>query len=242
MRILPERHDDKGGRAPRKQPEPHRRTDQSGLHHVRRLSHPLPLWNLQGRHRVCSASRLDHGEREAGMTIKRSHSIDVFGATLSRRQFVKTSGVLAVGISMAGPAALRGDTPKAAVAKNSLDPSLASSWLEIHEDNTVTIRTGKSDFGQGSVYTSYRQIVAEELSMPFEAVCTVVTGSTDQTPDGGGSFGFLNDGTPNLRKVAAYTYQALLDLAATKLGVAKDKLTVRDGVVSGGGKSISYGD
>jgi nicotinate dehydrogenase subunit B len=176
------------------------------------------------------------------METKNTNSIDVFGATLTRRQFVKTSGVLAVGISVAGTSPLWGDTPKGTLAKNSLDPSIASSWLEIHPDNTVTIRTGKNDFGQGSVYTSYRQIVAEELSMPFEAICTVVTGSTDQTPDGGGSFGFLNDGTPNLRKVAAYTYQALLDLAATKLGVPKDKLTVKDGVISGGGKSISYGN
>jgi CO/xanthine dehydrogenase Mo-binding subunit len=176
------------------------------------------------------------------MATQSSKPIDVFGATLTRRQFVKTSGILAVGISVVGPAHLRGDTPTTVVAKNSLDPSLAASWLEIHPNNTVTIRTGKNDFGQGSVYTAYRQIVAEELSMPFEAITTVVTGSTDQTPDGGGSFGFLNDGTPNLRKVAAYTYQALLDLAATKLGVPKDKLTVKEGVVSARGKSISYGD
>jgi CO/xanthine dehydrogenase Mo-binding subunit len=176
------------------------------------------------------------------METKNTNSIDVFGATLTRRRFVKTSGVLAVGISVAGTSLLRGNTQKGTLANNSLDPSIASSWLEIHPDNTVTIRTGKNDFGQGSVYTSYRQIVAEELSMPFEAICTVVTGSTDQTPDGGGSFGFLNDGTPNLRKVAAYTYQALLDLAATKLGVPKVKLTVKDGVITGGGKSISYGD
>jgi nicotinate dehydrogenase subunit B len=176
------------------------------------------------------------------MATNSTKSIDVFGATLTRRQFVKTSGILAVGVSVVGTSPLRGDTPKVTVAKNSLDPSVPGSWLEIHPDNTVTIRTGKNDFGQGSVYTSYRQIVAEELSMPFEAITTVVTGSTDQTPDGGGSFGFLNDGTPNLRKVAAYTYQALLDLAATKLGVPKDKLTIKDGVVSGGGKSISYGD
>jgi len=81
----------------------------------------------------------------------------------------------------------------------------------------VLIRTGKNDFGQGSVFTAYRQIVAEELRMPFEAITTVVSGDTDSTPDGGGSFGFLNGGTPNLRKVAAYTYQALLDLAAKSL-------------------------
>ena len=106
----------------------------------------------------------------------------------------------------------------------------------------MLIRTGKNDFGQGTVFTAYRQIVAEELSMPFEAITTVVSGDTDRTPDGGGSFGFLGGGTPNLRKVAAYTYQALLDLASKKLGVEKDKLSVKDGVVSGGGKSISYGD
>jgi nicotinate dehydrogenase subunit B len=176
------------------------------------------------------------------MATKSTMSIDVFGATLTRRQFVKTSGILAVGISVVGTSRLRGDTPKATVAKNSLDPSLPGSWIEIHPDNTVLIRTGKNDFGQGSVYTAYRQIVAEELSMPFEAITTVVAGSTDQTPDGGGSFDFLGRGTPNLRKVAAYTYQALLDLAATKLGVPKEKLTVKNGVVSGGGKSISYGD
>ena len=176
------------------------------------------------------------------MSTKRAETTDVFGATLTRRQFVKTSGVLAVGISVVGPARLRGDTPKATVAKNSLDPSLVSSWLEIHPDSTVTIRTGKNDFGQGSVYTAYRQIVAEELSMPFEAITTVVTGSTNETPDGGGSFGFLADGTPNLRKVAAYTYQALLDLASKKLGVPRDKLSVKDGVVSAGAKSISYGE
>jgi CO/xanthine dehydrogenase Mo-binding subunit len=175
------------------------------------------------------------------MTTENNNSIDVFGAALTRRQFVKAGGMLAVGISLVGTAPLRGQTASA-VAKNSLDPSLPGSWLEIHPDNTVLIRTGKNDFGQGSVYTAYRQIVADELRMPFEAITTVVAGSTDKTPDGGGSFGFLNGGTPNLRKVAAYTYQALLDLAAKKLAVDRTMLTAQNGAISGGGKSISYGD
>ena len=167
---------------------------------------------------------------------------NVFGATLTRRQFVKTGGVLVVGFSLVGTELLKGDTPKAATMKNSLDPSLPSSWIEIHPDNTILIRTGKNDFGQGTIFTAYRQIVADELSVPFEAITTVVPGSTDVTPDGSGAFDFLGRGTPNIRKVAAYTYQALLDLASEKLGVAKDKLSVKDGIVSGGGKSISYGD
>jgi CO/xanthine dehydrogenase Mo-binding subunit len=117
-----------------------------------------------------------------------------------------------------------------------------NSWIEIHPDNTVLLRTGKSDFGQGTTFTAYRQIVADELSVPFEAITTVVAGHTDQTPDGSGAFDFLGRGTPNIRKAAAYTYQALLDLASERLTVPKDQLTAKDGVFSGGGKSISYGD
>src|SRR5271154_1888515 len=166
----------------------------------------------------------------------------VFGPTLSRRQFVKTGGALIVGFSLVGPELLKSDTAKPARFKNSLDPTLSSSWIEIHPDGTVLIRTGKSDFGQGSTFTAYRQIVAEELSVPFEAITTVVAGSTDVTPDGSGAFDFLGRGTPNIRKAAAYTYQALLDLASERLNVPKDQLTAKDGVFSGGGKSISYGD
>src|SRR5208337_2595763 len=164
-----------------------------------------------------------------------------FVPTLSRRQFVKAGGALVVGFSLVGPEILKGDAAKPAMLKNSIDPTLLSSWIEIHPDNTVLIRTGKSDFGQGSTFTAYRQIVAEELSVPFEAITTVVAGDTDRTPDGSGAFDFLGHGTPNIRKAAAYTYQALLDLASEKLGVPKDKLSVKDGIVSGGGKSISYG-
>ena len=167
---------------------------------------------------------------------------NVMGPTLSRRGFIKAGGILVVGFSFVGRELLKGDTAKPTTFKNSLDPTLASSWIEIHPDNSVLIRTGKSDFGQGSTFTAYRQIVAEELSVPFEAITTVVSGHTDLTPDGSGAFDFLGHGTPNIRKAAAYTYQALLDVASEKLGVPKDKLSVKDGVVSGGGKSISYGD
>ncbi len=167
---------------------------------------------------------------------------NAFAPTLSRRQFIKAGGVLVVGFSFAGPELLRGDSAKAATMKNTLDPTLPSSWVEIHPDNTILIRTGKSDFGQGSTFTAYRQIVAEELSVPFEAITTVVAGDTDRTPDGSGAFDFLGRGTPNIRKAAAYTYQAVLDLASEKLGVPKDKLSVKDGIVSGGGKSVSYGE
>ena len=167
---------------------------------------------------------------------------NVFGPILSRRQFVKTGGALVVGFGLVGPKFLKGEAAETATFKNSLDPTQPGSWIEIHADNTVLIRTGKSDFGQGSTFTAYRQIVADELSVPFDAITTVVAGDTDRTPDGSGAFDFLGHGTPNIRKAAAYTYQALLDLASERLGVPKDKLSVKDGIASGGGKHISYGD
>src|SRR5437870_11522738 len=134
---------------------------------------------------------------------------NVFGATLSRRQFVKTGGSLVVGVSLVGSGLLKSSSLKGATFKNSIDPTLANSWIEIHPDNTILIRTGKSDFGQSTATTSYRQIVAEELSVPFEAITTVVMGDTDRTPDGGATVDLLGRGGANIRKAAAYTHQAL---------------------------------
>jgi len=172
------------------------------------------------------------------MSTMSEKTANLSGAVLSRRQFVMTGGALVVGFGLVGPKLMRADQVKSAVLKNSLDASLPSSWIEIHPDNTVLIRTGKPDFGQGTTFTAYRQIVADELSVSFDAITTVVQGDTDRTPDGSGAFDFLGHGTPNIRKAAAYTHQALLDLASERLGVAKDKLSVKEGVVSGGGKSI----
>lgn len=174
---------------------------------------------------------------------------NVYGATLTRRQFVRGGGALLVclgGLSRLGPiGSLLDSTVEAAGAAgdaNSLNPGLASSWFEIHADNTIVMRTGKVDFGQTTAHTAYRQIVAEELRVSYEAIASVVMGDTDRTPDGGFSAGFLEYGGQNLRKAAAYTYQALLDLAATTTGVDKSALTVQDGVVSGGGKRVTYGE
>ena len=174
-------------------------------------------------------------------SLVQKDSTNVFGATLTRRQLMTGGGALLVGFGVAG-SGLLSQTAKAAVARNSLDPTLPGSWIEIHPDNTILIRTGKSDFGQSTTFTAYRQIVAEELNAKFEAITTVVMGDTDRTPDGSGAFDFLGRGTPNIRKAAAYTYQALLDLASQRLGVPKSEITAKDGVVSGGGKRMTYGE
>ena len=164
---------------------------------------------------------------------------DVYGAKLTRRGFVKAGGTLMVGFGL-----MRSGVARATGRPdgNAFDASLPQSWIEIRPDNTVLYRTGKSDFGQGTIYTAYRQIIADELDVTFEAITTVVSADTDTTPEGGGTFGLLGEGTPNIRKAAAYTRQALLQLASQRLGVPKDQLKTIDGVVYGGGKQVTYGE
>ena len=175
------------------------------------------------------------------MRTPNQETVNVFGAALTRRQLIAGGGALLVGFGAVGIGVSR-KSVKAAGRKNSLDATLPGSWIEIHPDNSILIRTGKSDFGQGTTFTAYKQIVAEELNARFESITTVVMGDTDRTPDGSGAFDFLGRGTPNIRKAAAYTYQALLELASQRLNVPKDRISAKDGVVSGGGKSMTYGE
>jgi len=168
-------------------------------------------------------------------------TIDIFGATLTRGTFMKGAGALVVGFTAVGSAALGATSAKAANTPTTLDPTLPSSWLEIRSDNSIILRTGKVELGQGSASTAYAQITAEELNVPYTAITQVVMGDTDRTPDGGFSAGYMSGGNPNPRKAAAYVYQAMLALASQKLGVPVSGLSVTNGVVSGGGKQLSYG-
>jgi len=159
----------------------------------------------------------------------------VLSATISRRGFVKTGGALFVSLALPWRTDARANATEAPI---SIDATLPQSWLEIRADNTIIARTGRAETGVGMT-GYYPQAIAEELNVRPETI-TLIMGDTDRTPDGGFSAGFLS-GMNNVRKVAAYTCQALLGLAATQLGVPKSSLSVADGVVSGGGKHISYG-
>jgi len=152
---------------------------------------------------------------------------------ITRRGFVKTGGAFFVSLSL--PTGLSADDT--ADGTTSLDPTRLASWLEIRDDGTILMRTGRTETGTGmSAY--YAQMIGEELNVRPDAI-TLILGDTDRTPDGGYSAGFLS-GAFNVRKVAAYTYQALLTLASSHLGEPVSGLTVANGIVSGGGKTVSY--
>jgi CO/xanthine dehydrogenase Mo-binding subunit len=115
-------------------------------------------------------------------------------------------------------------------------------FLAIDAKGRVTLFTGKVEMGTG-VFTAITQMAAEELSVSMRQV-TTIQGDTLLTPNQGPTFGSLSIqiGGMQVRQAAATAREALLDQAAKKLGVAKDQLSVRDGVVTSrsGGKSITY--
>jgi nicotinate dehydrogenase subunit B len=162
---------------------------------------------------------------------------------ITRRGFVKAGGALVVTLALPGERLLSTAAgtlaPGASEAPTTLDAAQVASWLEIRSDGTILARSGRTETGTGmSGY--YPQVIAEELRVRPEVI-SLVLGDSDRTPDGGYSAGFLT-GMANVRKVAAYTHQALLELAGKRLDVQVSLLRTADGVISGNGKSVSYGE
>jgi len=157
---------------------------------------------------------------------------------LSRRQFTAGLGGIVLAFSL---------DPHLAPAQQRLPGSLAGNamldaWLRINADGTVTVFTGKVELGQG-IKTALAQIAAEELDVPL-SVIQMVTADTARTPNEGqtaGSQSVENSGTA-LRLAGAEVRAILVELAAKKLGVHPDTLTVHDGVVvARDGRMVSYG-
>jgi nicotinate dehydrogenase subunit B len=123
-----------------------------------------------------------------------------------------------------------------------LAPTSLDSWIAIGTDNTATLFTGKNDLGQG-LPVAFRQIVAEELDMAYEQIKSVHSDTLRVLDQGGasGSTGIANGGVA-VRNAAAAARLALLDLAAKKLGVPASGLVVKNGVVTGSGQSVKYGE
>jgi nicotinate dehydrogenase subunit B len=164
--------------------------------------------------------------------------------SISRRDLLKSTGVLVVGFSFFGSAAsvlAQGS----GLSVDGMDPTVLDSWLAISKDGTVTVFTGKVELGTG-VVTALAQIVAEELDVSFNKVY-MESGDTETAVDQGvtAAARTIERGGPQLRQASAAARQELLKLASTRLDSPVDKLTVEDGVVSVVGnpaKKIAYGD
>ena len=198
----------------------------------------VPLWHLHRDHRGDPDRRQDDGEGSMTMSAieenRRDHDRH-FGATLTRSRFVKGAGAMVVGLSFVGVGAkaARADVfgppqgpspcrccPAWRIRSTRRSPS---SWFTINADNTIMMRTGIPEMGQGSASTAFAQIAADELNVPYSAITQVIIGDTDRTLGGGIAAGYMALGAPNIRKVAAYIYQSLLSMASTAARRARSR-------------------
>jgi CO/xanthine dehydrogenase Mo-binding subunit len=165
---------------------------------------------------------------------------------LSRRSLLKGAGSLVVGFTLART--LGAADPAAAAAGDGLriDPIVHNStndaWLILKPLRT-TIYSARVELGTG-VITALSQIVLEELRLGADARVDYVQGDTTLTPlaltVGSKS---IQDGGPLLRQAAATAFRALLEMAATRLGVPTSALVAENGVFRVPGqplKRVSY--
>jgi nicotinate dehydrogenase subunit B len=165
----------------------------------------------------------------------------------TRRGLLKGAGAGALVVTIGGTVGMDfvRATGKALAqgAKPPLHPAELDSYIAVLADGRVSAFYGKMDMGHG-LHTAVAQMVAEELDVPLGHV-TIYMGDTRTSVNQGGASGStgLQLGGVQMRMAAAEARRVLVEMAATKLGVTADSLTVNDGVVaakSNPAQKISY--
>ena len=156
----------------------------------------------------------------------------------TRRKFIKDLGYISVGFTLFG--ACSGVEDPIMAARLDYDGKLPGSmgraktvnaWLEILEDGTIRVLSGKVELGQG-IRTAIQQVAAEELDMDLKKV-QVHLAETGVTPNEGytGASASIQNSAMSVRYAAATARQELLLLASKKLNTAVDNLLLYNGLV-----------
>jgi len=177
---------------------------------------------------------------------------------LGRREFVVTTFAAGGGLTLA-LAFAKGDARRTAVAARiSGRPweSLARKsdievgpWVVIAPDDTVTIRVGQSEMGQG-VITSCAKLLAEELECDWSKVRAEYVSVNRHFRENKvykrlvtSSSSSVRLGRPYLQQAGASARERLMAAAAETWGVPRPELTVKDGVITHTptGRTLRYG-
>ena len=155
---------------------------------------------------------------------------------LPRRDFLKTTGVVVVGFSIADTAAAQAQGGGASDVQRGLvsgppDPGQVDSYIAIHPDNTATIYTGYVELGQGGP-TALRQIAAEELDLDIDQVKDARVDTFVSTNGFTAASRTAAIGGTETRAAAAEARRVLLEMASERLKTPMRDLTVTRGVVS----------
>jgi isoquinoline 1-oxidoreductase subunit beta len=154
---------------------------------------------------------------------------------LTRRAFIMRSGATAAVLSMG-----YGFVPDVAhAAAGVISPNM---YFDLGADGSVKVYVTKAEMGQ-HVGTALAQILAEELECDWEKVTLEHVGHDPK-------FGFhftagsysINWTYDLMSRAGAAGRIVLIEAAAAKLGGVPADYTVDKGVISGNGKSVTYGE
>ena len=176
----------------------------------------------------------------------------------NRREFIVTAAAVGGGMTL-GIAFTKGEVRRAAVtARVSGRPweSLAGKgdvevgpWVVIAPDDTVTLRIGQSEMGQG-VITSCAKLLAEELECDWSKVRAEYVSVNRHFRENKvykrlvtTSSSSVRLGRPYLQQAGASARERLMAAAAQTWGVPRPELTVKDGVITHHptGRTLRYG-
>jgi len=180
------------------------------------------------------------------------------GHEISRRKFVVTTLAVGGGFALGIVFPEKFSEGATVAAKISGRPweSLAGQsdvevgpWLMIAPDDTVTIRIGQSEMGQG-VITSCAKIVAEELECDWSKVRAEYVSVNRHFRENKVykrlatiSSSSVRLGRPYLQQAGASARERLITAASETWGAPRSELTVKDGVITHAptGRTLRYG-
>lgn len=123
------------------------------------------------------------------------------------------------------------------------DTSSPTLWFEIRENNEILLHSPKVEMGQGT-FTGLAQIAADELEIDIAQLKVVHAASASGNVDGfstGGSNSISGLWQP-LRELAATMREMIRTEAAQLLGVETSAVTLGQGTVRAGDKTMTYGE
>lgn len=166
-----------------------------------------------------------------------------FVTSLGRRQFLKVtaaaSGGLMVNFSWLGTASAAGNGDK---AKDN-GPVELNAYLHVAPDNSIIAMVPNPEFGQ-NLMTSMPMILAEEMDADWQSITAKQAEYRPEVYERqftGGSQS-IRRGWQSLRMAGAGARQLLVMAAAARWQVPVASITVKQGVISAGGKRTTFGE
>lgn len=167
---------------------------------------------------------------------------------ISRRKFLVRGGLGTLGVLAVGTYVFRNPIRRTMLnMANGMDLSYMGDtskpmvWFEVTNDNKVILHSPKVEMGQGT-FTSLAQMAADEMDLSIDQIEVIGAATATGNIDGmstGGSTSVAGLWQP-LRELAATMKVMILGEAAKKMGVEASTLTTSEGVISGGGKTMTF--